>query len=186
MYIKAFHELYYCCYRRNGKCTTIIWTRSKTTFDTSETVAAPLSPSKGHQAFPELALAAHTLAPLTFPGGRCSRCSALQVTAAAARERRRGGRPRESLATPSDLVSLWPRPSRTPSRDRPGNAFSGTGSRQWEGSECHEQANKEGAVRGLNLRLGLLFPACCGGTAVGLCWVQVLGWSGPRCSASPR
>ncbi|CAO2592772.1 G2/mitotic-specific cyclin-B1 [Lemmus lemmus] len=45
---------------------------------------------------------------------------------------------------------LWPRPRRTWSRDRPGNAFCGNSQRQWEESECHERTNEERASRGLN------------------------------------
>lgn len=47
-------------------------------------------------------------------------------------------------------ASLWPRPRRTWSRDRPGNAFCENSQRQWEESECHERTNEEGAARGLN------------------------------------
>lgn len=45
---------------------------------------------------------------------------------------------------------LWPRPRRTWSRDRPGNAFCRNSQRQWEESECHERTNEERAARGLN------------------------------------
>lgn len=59
----------------------------------------------------------------------------------------------EGAGAESHHVTVWPRPRPNVFAGSPWKCIlGGTSLRQWEASECHEQANKEGAVRGLNLR----------------------------------
>ena len=77
----------------------------------------------------------------------------------------------EGAGAASDHVTVWPRPRPNVFAGSPWKCIlGGTSRRQWEASECHEQANKEGAVRGLNLRRG---PSPPGVLRRNGCWTQV-------------